>query len=162
MPMPMPLDHPDALFALANPLALSGWLALALSPARAGWSAHARRWAGRAVPLLLALVYATLIVRHWGPGGFGSLEEVRTLFEVPQLLLAGWLHYLAFDLFVGAWIAERGAALGMPHVLLLPLFALTFLFGPAGLLAFALLRTLPRFRGGAAADGATLTSGSRA
>jgi hypothetical protein len=58
------------------------------------------------------------------------------------LLAAGWLHYLAFDLFVGAWIAERAGALGIPHLLVLPLLLLTFLFGPAGLLAFALLRAL--------------------
>ena len=54
---------------------------------------------------------------HWGPGGFGSLAEVRQLFERPGLLAAGWLHYLAFDLFVGTWIARdaaqaRSAALG--------------------------------------------------
>lgn len=140
------LDSVDAIFSGAGALAASGWLALALSPARAAWSRKARWFAGRVIPLLLALVYVTLIVRHWGPGGFGSLAEVRALFDVPGLLLAGWLHYLAFDLFVGAWIAERGAALGMAHALLLPLLALTFLFGPAGLLAFALLRALPRFR----------------
>jgi Domain of unknown function (DUF4281) len=137
----MLLDDPDTLFRLANALAATGWAALAVSPARAGWSAHARRYAGRVLPLLLAALYVVLIVRHWGPGGFGSLAQVRALFDVPGLLLAGWLHYLAFDLFVGAWIAERGAA--WPHLWLLPLLALAFLFGPAGLLAFALLRALP-------------------
>ncbi len=142
----MALDSPDAIFSAAGTLAMSGWLALALAPARAAWSLHARRYAGRVTPLLLAAVYVALIVRHWGPGGFGSLAVVRALFDVPGLLAAGWLHYLAFDLFVGAWIAERGAALGMPHALLLPLFGMTFLFGPAGLLAFMALRALPRFR----------------
>jgi hypothetical protein len=136
----------DTIFGAAGALAMSGWLALAVSPARTRWAPLARRYAGRAIPLLLAAMYVALIVRHWGPGGFGSLAEVRALFDVPGLLLAGWLHYLAFDLFVGAWIAERGAALGMPHTLLLPVWALTFLFGPAGLLAFALLRLWPRFR----------------
>ena len=65
---------------------------------------------------------------------------------VPALLTAGWLHYLAFDLFVGAWIAERAAALGLPHLVVLPLLALTFLFGPAGLLAFAVLSAFRRRR----------------
>ena len=36
-------------------------------------------------------------------GGFGSLADVATLFGKPELLLAGWIHYLAFDLFIGAW-----------------------------------------------------------
>jgi hypothetical protein len=77
-----------------------------------------------------------------GDGGYGSLEEVRRLFDVTGLLAAGWLHYLAFDLFVGAWIAERSGALGIPHAAVLPLLLLTFMFGPAGLLAFALVRTV--------------------
>ena len=140
------LDQVDAIFRWAGVLAMSGWLVLALSPARAAWSAAARTYAGRVVPLLLAALYIALIVRHWGPGGFGSLAEVRALFDVPGLLLAGWLHYLAFDLFVGTWIAERGAAEGVPHVVLVPLFAATFLFGPAGLLGFALLRAAWRAR----------------
>ena len=85
-------------------------------------------------------MHAIFVVRHWGPGGFGSLAAVRELFGEPGLLAAGWLHYLAFDLFVGAWIAERAARLGLPHLVVLPLLVLTFLFGPAGLLAFSLVR----------------------
>ena len=59
-------------------------------------------------------------------------------------LTAGWIHYLAFDLFVGTWIAQRAARLGLPHLATIPLLALTFLFGPAGLLAFFALRAVPR------------------
>jgi hypothetical protein len=120
-----------------------GWTALALSPASAPWAGAAHRFAGRVVPLVLAVAYVLLFMRNgMADGGYGSLGEVQRLFAVPQLLTAGWLHYLAFDLFVGTWIAERGAALGLPHLVLLPLLALTFLFGPAGLLAFLTLRSL--------------------
>ena len=131
---------PDALFSAASGLAMLGWIALAVSPARARWAGAARRFAGRVVPLLLAVVYVVLFARNgMADGGYGSLAEVRRLFAVPELLAAGWLHYLAFDLFVGAWIAERSAELGLPHLALLPLLVLTFLFGPAGLLAFVML-----------------------
>jgi len=130
----------DALFGAASGLAMLGWIALAVSPARARWAGAARRFAGRVVPLLLAVVYVVLFARNgMADGGYGSLAEVRRLFAVPELLAAGWLHYLAFDLFVGAWIAERSAELGLPHLALLPLLVLTFLFGPAGLLAFVML-----------------------
>lgn len=132
---------PARVFALCNAVAALTWLALAASPARARWAPTVRRIAGRAVPLLFAAIYLALLVAHWsGDGGFGSLAEVQRLFAVPGLLTAGWLHYLAFDLFVGSWIAERAAQLHMPHAVLLPLLALTFLFGPAGLLGYALLR----------------------
>ena len=70
------------------------------------WTPRVWQLTGWALPLLLALGYVALLLGHWGPGGFGSLAEVRQLFERPGLLAAGWLHYLAFDLFVGTWIAR--------------------------------------------------------
>ena len=80
---------------------------------------------------------------HWrGEGGFNSLDDVRAMFAVPGALTAGWVHYLAFDLFVGTWIAERSARLGLGHPWVIPLLLMTFLFGPLGLLAFVLLRAL--------------------
>jgi hypothetical protein len=135
------LPDPELLFNLASRLAMLGWLALALSPVNARWSPGARWIAGRVVPGLLALGYVAIFVTTgMAGGGFDSLAAVQRLFDVPQLLVAGWIHFLAFDLFVGAWIAERAGALGIPHALLLPVLALTFLFGPAGLLGFAVVR----------------------
>lgn len=135
------LLSPDLLFQNGGRLALLGWLALALSPAGMPWTPLARRFAGRWVPAVLALAYVALFVQHgMGDGGYDSLAAVQRLFVVPGIAAAGWLHYLAFDLFVGAWISERSQTLGLPHALLLPMLALTFLFGPAGLLAWALVR----------------------
>lgn len=132
---------PDLIFSLASTLAFVSWLALAASPYRARWAPRVRRVAGRWVPLVFAVVYVALFAVHgMGGGGFDSIASVQRLLAVPGLLVAGWLHYLAFDLFVGAWIAERAGLLGLPHLLLLPLLVLTFLFGPAGLLAFVVLR----------------------
>ena len=138
----MKLPAPETLFGLVNALALLGWAALVLAPLLGRRAGLARRFAGRAVPLVLAVAYVVLIAVHWGPGGYGSLQQVQQLFSVPGLLLAGWVHYLAFDLFVGSWIAERASALGWPAWAAWPLLALTFLFGPAGLLAYALVRAL--------------------
>ncbi len=133
---------PDLVFRLANALAACGWLALALSPGQVRWAPSARFVAGRVLPVVFAIVYVPLIVAYWtADGGFDSLGAVQKLFAVPGLLTAGWLHYLAFDLFVGSWIAQRAADLGVPHFVVLGLLVLCFLFGPAGLLAYALLRT---------------------
>ena len=62
------------------------------------------------------------------------------LFDSPGVALAGWVHYLAFDLLVGAWIVRTARSEGVAHLLVLPCLALTFLFGPAGFLAFNGLR----------------------
>lgn len=130
---------PHLLFHFTGPLAMLGWLALALAPLA---PRLADAVAGLAIPALLSLGYAGLILAHWAaaPGGFGSLADVMALFTDPAVALAGWVHYLAFDLFVGAWITRRARAAAIPHLLILPCLLLTFLFGPAGFLSFLGLR----------------------
>lgn len=143
------MESADLLFRAANAVAAAGWIALALSPAGSRRAPLVRRVTGRFLPLAFAVVYVALMATHLrgADGGFGSVGEVQRLFAVPGLLVAGWLHYLAFDLFVGSWIAGRAAALRIPHVVVIGLLLLTFLVGPVGLLAYVALRaTLYRDR----------------
>ncbi|MGP9821801.1 ABA4-like family protein [Salinarimonas sp. NSM] len=136
---PSALD-PETLFALSGPVALVGWLALLLAPLA---PRLADVLAGIAIPALLAVAYTGLVLAFFSgaPGGFDSLANVMALFTDPHVALAGWLHYLAFDLLVGAWIVRTGRTAGMPHWLILPALPPTFLFGPAGFLVFLALRT---------------------
>ncbi len=131
---------PHALFQLTGPLAILGWLALALAPVAPRLTDAI---ASLMIPSLLSVGYTALILVHWStaPGGFDSLADVMALFTDPGVALAGWVHYLAFDLFVGAWIARTARSEEIPHLLILPCLVLTFLFGPAGFLAFTALRT---------------------
>jgi hypothetical protein len=130
---------PDQLFQLSSPIALLGWIALAASPLA---PRAAQIVSAAAIPLLLSVAYSGLVLAYWAdaPGGFSSLPEVQALFTSPHIALAGWLHYLAFDLFLGAWEARTAQAERFSHWLLLPCLVLTFLFGPAGFLTFAILR----------------------
>lgn len=130
---------PHFLFAISGPVAIVGWLALLLSPIR---SKPAQWLAGLVVPALLSVAYTAIILVNWAdaPGGFGSLAEVMLLFTVPEIALAGWLHYLAFDLFVGAWEVRTAERERIPHILVVPCLVSTFLFGPAGLVAFLIVR----------------------
>ena len=110
---------PETLFQLSGPVAMAGWLALALSPLA---PRAADLVAALLIPLLLATAYTALILVHWSsaPGGFGSLADVMALFTNPSVALAGWLHYLAFDLFVGAWIARTARREHIHHLLICP------------------------------------------
>jgi hypothetical protein len=72
--------------------------------------------------------------------GFGSLAQVARLFTSQYLLLAGWIHYLAFDLFTGAWQTRDALRLGLSKWLVAPCLVLTFLLGPVGLALYLLLR----------------------
>ena len=130
---------PHFLFSVSGPIAIIGWLALLLSPIRP----HLFQLvAALVIPLLLSVGYCALILVSWAgaPGGFDSLENVMLLFTVPAVALAGWLHYLAFDLFVGAWEIRTAQREQIAHVLVIPCLLLTFLFGPAGLVIFMILR----------------------
>ena len=69
-------------------------------------------------------------------------ERGTNLFSGKPLLAAagGWVHYLAFDLFIGAWQVRDARVQGISHLLVIPCLQLTFLFGPAGLLLYFLIR----------------------
>jgi hypothetical protein len=137
---------PATAFNLAGLLAMLGWLGLLVSLFVAQARLIAWPAAQLVVPAILAIAYILLIAEGFGTegGGFGSIEEVRALFADDSALAAGWLHYLAFDLFVGAWIVRDGIARGIHKLLILPSLPLTFLFGPAGLLLYILVRLLRR------------------
>ena len=102
---------------------------------------------GAILPALFAVLYTCLVVTHWNErtGGFGSLAQVHALFSNDWLLLAGWVHYLAFDLFVGSWQVRDARKHHFPYLLVLPGLILTFLFGPIGFLLYCAIR-LPRLR----------------
>jgi hypothetical protein len=129
---------PEGLFALANPIAAAGWLLLIAGPRHPRVMAAAGTW----IPLLLSATYLLVLAVHWGDanGSFSSLQGVSDLFANRWLLLAGWVHYLAFDLFVGAWEARDAARRGVSRILLAPCLVLTFLFGPVGLVLYHVIR----------------------
>ena len=123
----------ETCFAIANTAALAAWLALVLLP-RWRWLLAGLRLA---VPLVLAVAYTVLVLVYFfrvEGGGFGTLAEVQRLFASEPVALAGWLHYLAFDLLVGLWIAERQDSAGTSRLLQAPILLATFLFGPVGFL----------------------------
>ena len=128
-------------FQLASFTAMAGWLILV-----AGVVLNRQFLrdviAGQVWPFGLATLYTLLIGAFFffAKGGFDSLADVQLLFTTPWVALAGWVHYLAFDLFIGAMIAREVMIRGISRLVLLVLLPLTFLFGPIGYLGFVVLR----------------------
>jgi hypothetical protein len=129
----------DQLFSLANMAVLPGWLALALWPL---W-----KWADRfivsVVVTLLAVLYVYLLATSFRPAdfsSFGSLDGISKLFGNKRLLLAGWVHYLAFDLLTGLFIVRNARRHSIPHLVALLCAFGAFMMGPAGLLLYLLIR----------------------
>src|SRR5437763_15073719 len=132
---------PNVLFSIVNDVSLIAWILLAVLP-KQRWVAGVL--AAFVVPAFFAVAYVVIVVAQFGSssGGFTSLPAVATLFSNPWLLLAGWIHYLAFDLFIGAWQVRDSTKHRVPHIFVIPCLLLTFLFGPAGLLLYFVIRTL--------------------
>ena len=126
-------------FSLASMAASLGWVALILLP-RWTWLTNFLKYG---LISGLALLYTVLIFLFFFKvegGGFNSIAEVRALFMSDGGLLAGWVHYLAFDLFVGLWIADEASKIGMSRFIQAPILIATFMFGPIGLLIFNMSR----------------------
>jgi hypothetical protein len=129
---------PEGAYQAANALALASWVLLATRPR----AAMVQRLTGTVAPLMLAVAYSVLAVLFIGrgPGDFNSLAGVSALFANPWILLAGWIHYLAFDLLTGVWEVRDAARRGVPHWLVVPCLVFTFLLGPAGWLLYRAVR----------------------
>ena len=130
----------ELLFDLCGKLVLPAWLLLVVLPKG--------RWTEKIVfhvwiPSLLAICYIFCFYSAFPlpeGSGFGSLAQVMIFFQSPYAALAGWIHYLAFDLFIGAWEVRDSQRRGVNHLLLIPCLILTFLAGPVGLLLYFIIR----------------------
>lgn len=129
----------ETVFSVASSAAMAGWLLLIFVP----------RWAAVigfirfGLIAALSLTYAVLVWVYFfrvEDGGFGSIAQVRALFMSDAVLVAGWVHYLAFDLFVGTWIAVAADRQRYSRLLQAPILVATFMFGPLGLLLFYVTR----------------------
>jgi hypothetical protein len=130
----------ESLFSLASIAATAGWLILVILPR---WR-YTQHICAVAIPLAIAVLYLGLTLKYFGrgPGGFGSLAEVSLLFSQNGPLLAGWVHYLAFDLFIGSWEVRDSQKHGVHQLLVIPCLVMTFMLGPIGLLAYFIVRTI--------------------
>lgn len=132
----------ETVFTIANNGILIFWLLLIVAP----------RWKGTqllvhsvAIPVILGLTYVWLIADGLlGPtpagASFFSLAGVMAFFTSPVLATAGWVHYLVFDLFIGAWEVRDAGRRGLSHLAVIPCLIVTLMFGPAGLLCYLALR----------------------
>ena len=137
----------NSLYLIANYWAILGWLLLAFAP-RSPRTLSAILYAGVS---LLCLLYIFLIIGFLtggiDPGGAGgsftSLAGVMKLFAAPGGATLGWVHYLAFDLFTGLWIARDADNKGFGRVVQFPFLFLTLMAGPVGPFLWLVVREPP-------------------
>jgi hypothetical protein len=131
------------IFELSSLLVLPAWALMIFLP-----RARATRWLMRsaAVPALLALLYGALVLPQLAgllPALLRpELPGLQALLGTPEGATIAWVHFLAFDLFVGRWAYLDSQARGLSPWAMGPVLWLTLMFGPLGLLAYLLLRRL--------------------
>lgn len=137
--------NPESLFELVNASVVPFWLLMLLAP-RWRWTQHLVH--SVLVPALLGIAYVALLTTSPAPSpeapqGF-TLKAIMAALSVPQVFVAAWIHYLVFDLFVGAWMVRDAQRHRLHHLWVVPCALGAFLFGPAGLLAYVVVRGLQR------------------
>lgn len=132
------------VFSLSNLIVLPMWLLMLALPK---WKVTRFLIDTKIVPVLLSLIYAFYIGISLYVGGmmdFGSLASVMDLFTKENAVLAGWVHYLAFDLLVGMWMLDQNRNLSIHQLLMVPCLLGTFMFGPVGFLLFIIIKSIKK------------------
>lgn len=130
----------ELLFDLCGKLVLPAWILLMFLPK---WDWTQKLISHAWIPSLLALAYIFCFYSAYPfpeGSGFGSLEQVMIFFQSPYAALAGWIHYLAFDLFIGAWEVRDAQRHKINHLLVIPCLVFTFLAGPIGLFLYFIVK----------------------
>lgn len=134
---------PSDVFSYVGMIAMPMWILMIFLPK---WKVTTFLINYKIVPLVLSLVYIVYIVQGLliagGMMDFGSLQSVMQLFTEENAVLAGWVHYLAFDLLIGMWMIDQNKTIGIHPVLMAPCLLGTFMFGPVGFLLFMILKSI--------------------
>ena len=130
---------PETIFKILNLIALAGWLTLIAS----NWLNRLEKVVISGIITMLAIAYTYLIFSNFHASdlqSFSTLAGVKQLFGNENLLLAGWVHFLAFDLLADCFIVKNARTNSITFWLILPCLFLTFMLGPFGLLLYFLTR----------------------
>ena len=129
----------ETLFSIANAWVIPGWLLLLIVP---NWK-YTTRLILYLLILVLSVTYTWMLftgLENMDTDSFSSLASITSMFSDPAAALTGWIHYLAFDLFVGMMITIDARRIGLHRlIMIIPLF-FTFMTGPFGLLIYLVMR----------------------
>ncbi len=142
---------PDQVFFIATYGIMPFWLLLALAP---NWKWTQVLVHSALFPIVIGSSYLAYVATgafFAGDGDPGTLVGIMAAFQVPEAAIAGWLHYIVFDLFVGAWQVRDARRRGINHWLVVPCLFFTLMLGPIGLLLYLVLRIVTG-KGGWALD----------
>lgn len=133
---------PTQVFSIAGMITTPMWILMIFFPK---WKVTNYLISFKIVPIILSFIYTIYIINAISIGGmpdFGNLDSVMKLFTEENAVLAGWVHYLAFDLIIGMWILNASKKLNIHQLIMAPCLFATFMFGPIGFLLFFIIKII--------------------
>ncbi len=135
---------PAEIFPIGGLSAMPMWALMILFPR---WKVTRFLIDYKVVPIFIAVIYAVYIglsISSDGAMDFGSFESVKELFTKDNAILAGWMHYICFDLLIGMWMVNQNRDLKIHLLLMAPCLFFTFMLGPIGFLLFIIFKSLKK------------------
>ena len=135
--------NPDLLFTIINFLALLIWLMLFFAPFSRLYNIFIR---SGLIFIVFGIAYAIIMISFFNvdPRNLNSLEGVKSLLNNDWAFVAGWIHYLAFDLLAGIWILNDSVKAGIKRGWIIVPLIFTFMAGPLGLLLYFIIKAIQR------------------
>ena len=135
---------PAEVFPIGGLSAMPMWALMILFP---NWKLTRLLIDYKVVPIFIAIIYViyiTLTMSADGLADFGSFASVKELFTQDNAILAGWMHYICFDLLVGMWMVNQNRDIKIHQLLMAPCLFFTFMFGPVGFLLFMIIKSIKK------------------
>ena len=131
------------IFSASSLLVMPFWLLMIVLPK---WSLTQRIMRSPLSVLPAALLYAVLVV----PNMFEllpslanpSLEGISAALGTEAGATIGWIHFLAFDLFVGRWAYLDSQDRGISSWLMAPVLFFVLMFGPLGFVLYLIVQAV--------------------
>jgi hypothetical protein len=135
------------LFSLSSLLVMPFWLLMIFLP---GWTWTKRVIASPWIAAFAAALYGALVlpsVLQILPAVMNpSLEGIQSLLGTPADATIAWVHFLAFDLFVGRWVYLDSRERGLSPFIVSPILFFVLMLGPLGFLVYLFVRLLGQAR----------------
>jgi hypothetical protein len=133
----------NEIFQLSNLLVIPWWILMIVAPR---WHRTSHIMNSSLIFMPIALMYSILVL----PNFVALLPElanpqlmaISALLSTPSGATVAWIHFLAFDLFVGRWIYQDSNTLALPRWIQSTCLLMTFMAGPFGWLSYMVVRRI--------------------
>jgi hypothetical protein len=131
----------ETLFQISGLFVLPFWFLMIVAP---NWKLTLRLLKSPLVIIAPVIAYVILVLPQIGallPKVMGpKLPEIASLLGTPEGATIAWMHFLAFDLFVGRWAYLDSRERGISAWLMAPILFFILMLGPFGFLLYMIAR----------------------